>query len=232
MIDGKRVIAIVPARGGSKSIPRKNIRELGGMPLIAWAINVAREVPEIDRVIVSTDDKQIAGIAKSYGAEVYERASYLATDEAVVIDTVRDLNKTLHAEGEAADIMILLEPTCPLRTMDDVRACILRLVEEGLDSIATFKPALLNPCRAWKLNGQIPKPYIDGANPWQPRQALPPAYQLNGAIYAFYPDHLPAQANNLLFGSSGAMVMPHERSVDIDNEIDFIMVEKILEGIL
>ena len=230
MIDSRRVIAMIPARGGSKSIPRKNIRELGGLPLIAWAINVAREVPEVDRVIVSTDDKQVAEIAKLYGAEVYVRASYLATDDAVVIDTIRDLYTALNAEDESADIMILLEPTCPLRTKDDIRNCILRLVGEGLDSIATFKPALLNPCRAWRLDGQVPKPYIDGANPWQPRQEFSPAYQLNGAVYAFYPGRLPAQASNLLFGFSGAAVMPHERSVDIDNEMDFIMAETLLEG--
>ena len=86
MLNGKRVIAVIPARGGSKSVPGKNIRSLGGKPLLAWSIDVARQVSEIDRIIVSTDDTQIASVGRIYGAEVYARPQHLATDEALVID--------------------------------------------------------------------------------------------------------------------------------------------------
>ena len=124
MLNGKRVIAVVPARGGSKSVPGKNIRPLGGKPLLAWSIEVARQVSEIDRIIVSTDDAQIASVGREYGAEVYARPAHLATDEALVIDALKDLIQTLRAEGEAPEWIILLEPTCPLRTADDVRDCL------------------------------------------------------------------------------------------------------------
>ena len=97
MLNGKRVIAVIPARGGSKSVPGKNIRPLGGKPLLAWSIDVARQVSEIDRVIVSTDDAQIASVGRHYGAEVYARPPHLATDEALVIDALKDLLQTLQA---------------------------------------------------------------------------------------------------------------------------------------
>ncbi len=91
MLNGKRVIAVVPARGGSKSIPGKNIKPLCGKPLLAWSIDIARQVAEIDRVIVSTDDSEIAAVGRNYGADVYDRPAHLATDEALVIDALKDL---------------------------------------------------------------------------------------------------------------------------------------------
>ena len=124
MLNGKRVIAVVPARGGSKSVPGKNIRPLGGKPLLAWSIDVARQVSEIDRIIVSTDDAQIASVGRAHGAEVYARPAHLATDESLVIDALKDLLQTLRAEGETAEWVVLLEATCPLRTADDVRDCL------------------------------------------------------------------------------------------------------------
>src|SRR5271154_5251964 len=137
MLSGKRVIAVVPARGGSKSVPGKNIRPLAGKPLLAWSVEVARQVSEIDRIIVSTDDAEIASVGRAYGAEGYARPPHLATDEALVIDALKDLLQTLRAEGETPEWVVLLEPTCPLRTPGDVHDC-LRLVGQGTyDSVAT-----------------------------------------------------------------------------------------------
>ncbi|MBB3140065.1 acylneuraminate cytidylyltransferase family protein [Halomonas organivorans] len=229
MLKDQRIIAVIPARGGSKSVPGKNIRLLGGIPLIAWSIRVARQVSEIDRVIVSTDDKEIAEIAVHYGAEVYKRPARLATDAALVADTLRDLRSTLEREGERTDVMVLLEPTCPFRGGDDIRWALSRLVNDELDSVATFKTASLNPCRAWRLEEGEPASFIDGSDPWRPRQELPSAYQLNGAVYAFRPDRLPAGYSGLLFGRCGGIPMPDERSVDIDNELDLAMAELICE---
>src|SRR5579859_4855081 len=203
MLNGKRVIAVIPARGGSKSVPGKNIRELGGKPLLAWSIDVAKQVRDIDRVIVSTDDTQIGSVALSHGAEVYSRPLHLATDEALVIDAIKDLYKTLLEEGESPEWMILLEPTCPLRSADDVRAC-LRLIEErGCDSVATFKDAELNPHRAWRMIDDEPEVFIPGAIPWLPRQKLPKAYQLNGAVYVFRASLVAQQERAILVGKMG-----------------------------
>ena len=228
MIDGERVIAVIPARGGSKAVPHKNIVPLGGKPLIVWSIEVARSVEFIDRIIVSTDDEAIAAVAREHGAEVYRRPPYLATDTALVIDALRHLIETLRADGEAGRVLVLLEPTCPFRSRADVIACIEQLVREGKDSVATFKPADLNPHRAWVITDGQPGFFIPGVNPWLPRQQLPEAYQLNGAVYCFRIDRLAATEQGLLFGQAGAVVMPPERSVDINTLADFLMAETIL----
>ena len=227
MISGHRVVAVIPARGGSKSIPRKNLKPLAGRPLLVWSIDVARRVPEVDRIIVSTDDAAIAQVARDHEAEVYERPAKLATDDALVIDALRDLIRRLRAEGEPATIMILLEPTCPLRSAPDVSACLQTLVD-GKDSVATFRQAELNPHRAWAITDGCPVPFISGAIPWLPRQKLPEAYQLNGAVYAFFTDRLPTDGRAILFGKAGAVMMPKERSIDIDDEADFERIEALL----
>lgn len=229
MLNGKQVVAVIPARGGSKSVPGKNIRPLKGKPLLAWSIEIAREVHEIDRIIVSTDDAEIAAVAKANGAEAYARPPHLATDEALVIDALKDLLHTLDAEGKAADWVILLEPTCPLRSAGDVRECLRLIASEDFDSVATFTNAELNPHRAWRLVNGKPEVFIPGAIPWLPRQKLPEAYQLNGAVYIFRAALLAYEAQSLLVGRLGAVLMPRERSRDIDESVDFTVVEALLE---
>jgi N-acylneuraminate cytidylyltransferase len=229
MLNGKRVIAVIPARGGSKSIPGKNVRPLGGKPLLAWSIDVAKQVSEIDRILVSTDDTEIGAVGRRHGAEVYPRPEHLATDEALVIDALKDLIETLKAEGEIPEWIVLLEATCPLRTADDVRQCLTLVTQGGYDSVATFKDAELNPHRAWKLNEGVPEVFIPGAIPWLPRQKLPKAYQLNGAVYVFRAAMLENESKSLLLGKLGAVLMPRERSQDIDDSLDFKIVEALLQ---
>lgn len=230
MYQQKRLVAVIPARGGSKSIPGKNISPFGGKPLLAWSIEVAGEVPEIDRIVVSTDDEAIAAVARQYGAEVYHRPAHLATDDALVIAALLDLIQTLSAEGERLEWGLLLEPTCPLRTAEDIRACLDLAFRKGFDSVATFKEAELNPHRAWKIQEGIPEPFIPGAVPWLPRQKLPPAHQLNGAVYLFRAGLLEAESKSLLVGKPGAVIMPRERSQDIDDSIDFVVAEALLHN--
>lgn len=230
MIAGKRIIALTPARGGSKSVHQKNIQMIGDKPLISWPISCALKTPEIDRVIVSTDDLSIAKIAAASGAEVYERPEELSSDTAVVADTVRHLWNQLIAEGEAAEIMVLLEATSPFRSPGLIRRCLERLINESLDSIATFHDADLNPERAWRIDEGVPKPFISGAIPWKPRQSLTPAYQLNGAVYAFYPDRLPLGIPNILFGRMGAEIVPADSVIDIDTKKDFVIANAILKS--
>jgi CMP-N,N'-diacetyllegionaminic acid synthase len=229
MLDGKRIIAVIPARGGSKSVPGKNIRSLGGKPLLAWSIEVAQRVSEIDRVIVSTDDAEIASVGRAHGAEVYARPPHLATDEVLVIDALKDLLQTLQAESEPPEWVVLLEPTCPLRTADDVRDCLKLVAQGAYDSVATFKDAELNPHRAWRLVDGVPEVFIAGAVPWLPRQKLPKAYQLNGAVYVFRANLLAREAKSLLVGRLGAVLMPRDRSQDIDDSVDFTIVEALLK---
>jgi CMP-N-acetylneuraminic acid synthetase len=224
------VIAVTPARGGSKTIKYKNLKELGGRPLIAWPIATAQATAEIDRVIVSTDDENIRGEAMRLGAEVYDRPHQLASDTAIVADVLRQLRDTLVSEGEPADILVLLEATSPFRTPELVRRCLARLVDESLDSIATFHVAAINPERVWKVTEGHPVPFVEGAVPWQPRQQLTPAYQLNGAVYAFFLHRLPPGSPSLLFGRAGAEVVDPSSVIDIDDERDFVIANALLES--
>ncbi len=227
MINGKRVIAIIPARAGSKSIPDKNIKGLAGHPLISWPIKSALNNKYIDRVIVSTDGIKIAHIAKEYGAETYDRPKELAEDSSLVIDCLRDLIIRLRSEGETAKYMVVLEATSPLRSQEDINKCIEQVLHN--DSCATFCEAELNPHRAWKIDNGVASTFIDGAIPWLPRQELPQAMQLNGGVYVFEIDKLPADGVAIYFGKKGAVIMPHERSIDIDNPIHLDIAEKLLK---
>lgn len=230
MINGKRVVALIPARGGSKSVPLKNIKELAGKPLIAWSIEIAKKVHEIDRVIVSTDDERIAKVALHYGAEVFNRPKELAQDNSLVIDTIRYVLRTLKRSGDLYEYLVLLEPTAPLRKDIDVINCLLLIEQKQYDSVATFTEATLNPHRAWKIDGYTPRVFIEGAIPWLPRQRLPKAYQLNGAVYVIRVDAINEQSISVLVGNVGAVVMPTERSVDIDKNIDFLIVEALMKN--
>lgn len=226
------IIALIPARGGSKAVPHKNIHPLGGKPLIAYSIETALQVSEIDRVIVSTDDKNIGKVAEEYGAEYYKRPAHLATDDSLVIETIEHLIEEIQREGNKPYIMLLLEPTCPFRSKETIRKCITLLSEtnNSYSSVATFSEAGINPHRTWKIKDSQPEPFIPGADPWLPRQRLPEAFVLNGAVYAFLIDAFLkiSVQKGLLFGKSGAVIIEREEAVDIDNEIDFMVAEAIL----
>ena len=222
-----RVVALIPARGGSKAVPKKNIRLLGGKPLLAWSVEVAQKAG-VDELVVSTDSAEIAEVARAYGAGVRVRPAELATDTVLVIETVRDTLAWLEAENRAADVVVLLEPTCPFRSPADVRACLELLTAQRCDSVATFGEAKLHPHRAWRLSGEEPTPFIAGAVPWTPRQGLERAYQLNGAVYACRVSSFPAGGVALLYGRMGAVLTPSERSIDIDSEFDLGLANYLL----
>ncbi len=230
MINGLRVIAFIPARGGSKGIPKKNQQLLGGKPLIAWPIQTSLATPEIDRVILSTDDADLSAIARYYGAESFNRSPELSTDSTLVIDVIRDCWQRIKSEGETGAILVLLEATSPFRTPAIVSRCIQRLVSDGLDSIATFREATVNPERTWKILNGTPTTFITGAVPWKPRQLLESAYQLDGRVYAFYPDKLPADSPSILFGTVGAEIDLDDKIVDIDSPIDLEIANAILRA--
>lgn len=232
VIHNRRVVALIPARGGSKSIPLKNIKIMNGKPLIAWTIEAALNTQEIDRVIVSTDHAGIAAAAEQFGAEFMMRPDRLSQDDSLPIDVIRYCMAQLKAEGENADLIVYLEPTCPLRGPNDISDCLTMLADPAnrLSSVATFKEADLHPYRAWKRNGAgEPCMFIDGAVPWLPRQQLPYAMQLNGAVYAFTLDSISGSSISVLSDRCGSVLMPKNRSVDIDDEIDFLFAELLMK---
>ena len=230
MIYKQKVVAFIPARGGSKGIKDKNIRKLGGKPLIAWPIETALSTPEIDRVIVSTDSEEIAKIAQKFGAEVNIRPPELAQDDSLVADTIRHLKQELSKQYEPEEIAVLLEATSPFREIKIISRCLDRLVLEELDSIATFSESKISPERIWEINNGIPEPYIKSSSPWNPRQSFKTAYELNAAVYAFRLSKLPNDGPNILFGNFGAEILPNENLIDIDTERDLMVANAILQS--
>ena len=230
MIKDKTVLALIPARGGSKGLPGKNIKNFLGKPLICWPIQLALSSRYIDKVVVSTDSEEIAGVAVASGAEVSRRPEILAGDTAIVADVVRFTIKSLANERHNFDYIILLEATSPMRTLQLVDSCIEKIIEEDADSVATFNQAEPPPTRLWKISGNKVEPYITGADPWLPRQQQDNAYHLNGLLYLFKVKTFLEGNINTLFVGKGVPVITDIKCIDIDTQEDFDIAELILRN--
>lgn len=227
MIDGKTVLAVVPARGGSKGIPKKNVKLIAGKPLIAWSIEAALNSKYIDRVIVSTDCEEIATVSRKHGAEVpFLRPAELASDEASGTDVV------VHAvqSVDAADIVVLLQPTSPLRTTNDIDDSIELFIRQGGAPVVSVTEAREAPHWMFAIKGGRLERAINGsASIPATRQELPTYYTLNGAIYIASSQRL-CNHESYLTPETVPFKMPVERSVDIDEMFDFFVAEKLLEA--
>jgi CMP-N,N'-diacetyllegionaminic acid synthase len=230
-MEEKNILAIIPARGGSKGIPGKNIKEFAGKPLIVHSIEASLKCRLVNRTVVSTDDDKIAEIAKAHGAQVIKRPNELAADTSLVIDAMRYTVRKVEEEGEDVDIVILLEPTSPLRRIEDIEKCIQVLLEDKADSAATFTNSDVSPNRLWRVTDDVVEPYIEGAVPWLPRQKQPRAFELTGQIYALSKKILFENEDSIstVSGRIFPVITPRETALDIDTELDFIVAEKVME---
>jgi CMP-N,N'-diacetyllegionaminic acid synthase len=215
-----RTLGLIPARGGSKSVPRKNVRGLAGKPVLAWTVEVALASPALERVVVSTDDEEIADVARACGAEVLARPAELAQDETPDLPVYRHALARL---DDAYDAVAWLRPTAPLRTPDDVEAAVRLLAETGADAVRSVCEAEHNPYWMARLEAGRLVPLLDDVPPR--RQLLPPVYRLNGAVDVA---RCASVGNELFGGDVRAYVMPPERSVDLDTELDFLLAEALL----
>lgn len=215
-------LGLIPARGGSKGIPRKNVLPIAGRPLIAWTIAAARAASAIDRVVVTTDDAEIAAVAAEHGAEVpFLRPAELARDETPGIDPV------LHALDmlPGVDTLVLLQPTSPLRTADDIdAAAALSAAHDGATVVGVTAAAHAGWTFAMDAGGVLD---IGTAGIAARRQDMVPQFTLNGAIYVSAVDRLRAMHSFLTPGTVG-YPMPLERSVDIDTTFDWRVAEMLL----
>lgn len=216
------MIALIPARGGSKGLPGKNIRLLNGLPLIAHTIRAAQQAAGISRVVVSTDDAGITEVARDYGAEVpFMRPAELATDDSHAIYTY------LHACAALnASTLTVLLPTSPLRTSKDISAAIAIFCERNAEAVISVTPSP-HPV-GWTRDIDA-----DGVlRAWEPdqnRQTYRTSYVPNGAIYVFTRELL-ERRHGYHGERTFPYIMPKERSVDIDDEWDFMMAEAVMRG--
>lgn len=226
MIAGKSVLALIPARGGSKGVPGKNIRPAGGKPLIAWTIEAAKASRYVDRVILSSDDPAIAAVAKQFGCEVpFMRPAELATDEADSMDVIRHALKTL---PEHYDYLVLLQPTSPLRRSADIDGALERCLQGATQTCVTVCEPDKSPY--WMMtmaaDGSVQPLFRADQIPAR-RQDAPPIFALNGAVYVAPTEHL-AAGGAFLTPTTAGYPMPKERSFDIDTELDLRLADFLL----
>ena len=223
-----KTIVTICARGGSRGVPGKNVRLLRGKPLIVHTIEHALACPAIEGIYVSTDSAQVAEIAYAAGAIVpYMRPAELATDAAPKVPVIEHLVDFLQKSGKSIERIVDLDPTSPLRTVDDIQAC-LDLFDDQTDVVITGYEAEKNPyfnMVEMKSDGNIgvvktPPSAIAG------RQGAPAVFSMNASIYVWRREAL---ARGLWGGRVKLHVMPRERSIDIDSEIDFALVEKLMD---
>lgn len=217
------ILGLIPARGGSKGIPGKNIRALGGKPMIAWTIEAARHSRYPIRLVCSTDDPAIAEVAAAYGAEVpWLRPAELATDEATTLDVVRH---ALSAVDGVWTHLLLLQPTSPLREAEDIDGAIDLAFASGAHAVIGVTEAMDHPYLTFKMeNDGAMAPYLRPDGISLRRQDLPAAYVINGALYVNRVESLLAHGTFLPPGLR-AYPMPRERSVDIDDMEDWAQAE-------
>lgn len=234
MIDGKRVLAIVPARKGSKGLPLKNIRPLGGKPLLAWPIAAARASAHVDRVIISTDDQGFADIAVAHGAEApFLRPAEMASDTAPSIDFILHAVDTLAAAGDVFDYVVLLEPTSPLTEGADVDAALAQLVAADADAIVgVSRLEATHPAFAVRRadDGAI-TPYAAATFGEMPRrQDIEPLFVLDGTLYASTVAALRRERGFCHTRTLGYETARH-KAHEVDDLVDFICIEAIASNL-
>lgn len=227
-----KILAIIPARGGSKGVPKKNIRKLAGKPLICWTIETAKKTHCLGRIVVSTDDMKIADIAKGCGADVpFMRPAELAADDTtdmpVYLHTLQWLEKN---QFYKPDIIVWLRPTAPLRTNIDIEHAVDKLIKTKADWVRSVCEVEHHPYWMFHAEGDRLQPFIEGIDirNYIQRQLLPPAYRLNGAVDVAWRETL-VEKNLLYSGNVCPYIMPTERSIDIDTELDFSIAEVMMK---
>ncbi len=231
------IYAIIPARGGSKGLPGKNTRLLHGKPLIAWTIEVAKAVAEITRVIVSTDDEEIAKVARECGAEVFMRPKELAQDDTLDVPVFEHHLNALKEKGELPDMVVDLRATAPLRGAPRIKEGIellKHLGKERADSVRAVSKVSKHPYKMWKQNGEFIEPFLPERmtgmkEPYNaPRQSLPPVFQNNGCMNAFWPETV-LEKHSMTGENIAGFVMSDDESVNIDTGLDFLIAEELMK---
>ncbi|MBO4249546.1 acylneuraminate cytidylyltransferase family protein [Halomicrobium sp. IBSBa] len=227
------IFAIVPARGGSKRVPRKNIRSVGGKPLIAHTLEQSRRASEIDRTIVSTDSEEIATVAQNHGGEVpFMRPAELATDEASSLDVARHALDWVRSEGHDPDVLVLLQVTTPLRTVEDIDGAIRTLRDDpDVQSVVSVSEYETPPHWAVECEDGYLRPHFDAETLWgedvKRSQDVPTLYHPNGCLFAVETEQFDSEAT-FYTDQTAAYEMPRDRSLDIDEPFDLEIARALL----
>jgi len=223
-----RVIAVIPARGGSKGLPRKNLRILAGVPLIVHSIRAAQEAELVDLVIVSTEDVEIADVAEAHGAQVVQRPPELATDMAQNDAVVRHALETVRVPAHVGDIAVLLQPTSPLRRARDIDACVALFRQGGVETVLSVCEVDVHPGKCVYIRDGRIEPFTTDWDMEARRQEMQVVYRQNGAVYVVEADNF--MKNGRFYRKPcGAYEMDRRDSIDIDDELDLQLAENLLK---
>lgn len=235
MMDGKRILALIPARGGSKRLPRKSVLPLQGKPLIAWTIEAALRCSAIDEVCVSTDDPEIRDVSLSHGAKVpFLRPTALASDTASSADVaLHALDFYQQETGVSYDILILLQPTAPLRTTGDIEAALTLYFDRDARNVVSVCETDHSPlwCNTLPPDGSLGG-FLRADLKRTRSQDLPTYYRVNGSIYIVDVAEFRTHKEFFLDDDSYAYIMPRERSIDIDDRLDLLFAEAAMSASL
>lgn len=221
------ILAVIPARGGSKGIPNKNIRPLNNKPLIAYSIEAGKKSQLVDDLITTTDCDKIARIAAEYGSEVLMRPIELARDETPIVPVVLHVLDVLQEREKQYEYVVLLQPTSPLRTAQDIDEALKMLLKSDADAVISVQRVQHeHPARLYRIDDRRLSPY---ESQWEllNRQDLPPVYNRNGAVYAIREKILREQ-KTFFPPNNKPYIMPKIRSLSIDDEIDFLIAEFLM----
>jgi len=221
------ILGIIPARGGSKGIPRKNIKLLAGKPLIHYTITEAKKSKYLSYMVVSTEDVEITNLVEKYGVDVVKRPDELSADDTPTAHVVQHVIKFLQEkENQNFNIIVILQPTSPLRLVSDIDGAIEMFIKKKCDSVVTVSELQHPPHWMYTIERDVLVPIIKEKNILR-RQDAPKIFQLNGAVFVTSKEYL--FKNNLIFsGEIGPYIMPIERSVDIDSPLDLKLAELII----
>jgi CMP-N,N'-diacetyllegionaminic acid synthase len=221
-----KILALVPARGNSKRVPRKNVRFLGGKPLINWTIETALEIPEICDVLVSTDDPEIATLSRTAGGLVpWLRPASLATDIAMSVDVSIHALDWYESINGPVDGLLLLQPTSPFRSHQTIEQGIRLFAKNGCQSVLAVSPSSSHPMWALKMMNGYLSPFIELSGLSISSQDLPPSFSPNGVLYLVSPNEL--RMNHSFVGTKTVplLIESPKESLDIDTEWDFQIAE-------
>lgn len=227
MIGGRTILAIIPARGGSKGIPKKNLHMLAGKPLIAWTIEEAKKSKYLDRLILSSEDAEIIAVAKKWGCEVpFVRPLELAADDTPGIEPV--LHALDNLKNDHYDYVMLLQPTSPLRRSNDIDNCIEHFVLHKVPACVSVVESEQNPCWMFSLDqkGNL-KSLTNLKKLVVRRQELPKYYALNGALYIAKVNWI-KEKRTFITEETLAFIMPRGRSIDVDSSFEMDICEYLL----
>jgi len=232
MINNKSILCLIPARGGSKGLPQKNIKDLCGKPLIAWSIETALRSKYIDEVIVSTDDEDIAKAASKFGALIpFMRPKELAADGSKTMDVILHAIHYFEKAGKIFDIIVLIEPTSPLRETSDIDQALENLIstEQAESIVGIAKVENTHPAFLIKLKDKFLRPYLSDEFKILRRQEIDDLYFYEGSLYISYTKSLQVR-KNFYHEKTLGYIVPKWKSFEVDDIVDFVIIEAILNA--